>query len=452
MNPIAITNRLEPFIDTHLIDQLNGVTHQLQKPHPQEVSIIHDEPWEGNTCGYHTVFQDGDIYRMYYRGSHHDPVTTKTPHEVTCYAESTDGITWTKPNLNLYAFNGSKNNNIVWVETGAHDFSPFKDPNPNATPDAKYKAIARGDGGLYTFKSPDGIHWSPLSGHAVITEGKFDSQNLAFWDTEKNCYVDFHRGFRDVGDQKVRDILTCTSTDFLNWTEPKYITQTGAPVEQLYTNQIIPYFRAPHIYMGFPMRFVPERTVYDIAKGGVSDGVLMTSRNGQTFHRWPEAFIRPGLNHENWICRNTMVAWGMLETDSRIPKQTELSMYATEHYYSSTRCDQLRRHTIRLDGFASLHANATGGELVTKPFTFDGKNLTANFSTSAIGKLTFEIQTPNGTPIAHFAQNDCDDIFGDTTQRTITWQGKSDISHLANTPIRLRIQLHDADLFAIQFQ
>jgi len=452
MNPISIANRLEPFIDNHLIDQLNGVTHQLQKPQPQEVSIVHDEPWEGNTCGYHTVFQDGNSYRMYYRGSHHDTVTTKTPHEVTCYAESTDGITWTKPNLGLFEFDGSKNNNIVWMETGAHDFSPFKDPNPNATPDAQYKAIARGDGGLYTFKSSDGIHWSRMADHAVITEGKFDSQNLAFWDSEKNSYVDFHRGFREVGNQKVRDILTCTSTDFINWTDPKYITQTGAPVEQLYTNQIIPYFRAPHIYMGFPMRFVPERTVYDIAKGGVSDGVFMTSRNGQTFHRWPEAFIRPGLNNENWICRNTMIAWGMLETHSRIPNQTELSIYATEHYYSNTRCDQLRRHTIRLDGFASLHANATGGECITKPFTFDGKSLTANFATSAIGKLTFEIQNPNGTPITHFAQSDCDDIFGDTTQRTITWQSKSDISHLANTPIRLRIQLQDADLFAIQFQ
>ena len=259
MNPIAIANRLEPFVDDHLIAQLNGLTHQVQRPISQEVSIVHDEPWEGNTCGYHTVFQDGDIYRMYYRGSHHDGETTKTPHEVTCYAESSDGMTWTKPNLNLYEFNGSKNNNIVWVETGAHDFSPFKDPNPNAPPEAQYKALARGEGGLHAFQSPDGIHWLRMTDHAVITEGKFDSQNLAFWDNEKKCYVDYHRGFRPVGDQKVRDILTCTSTDFLNWTDPSYITQVGAPVEQLYTNQIIPYFRAPHIYFGFPMRFVPER-------------------------------------------------------------------------------------------------------------------------------------------------------------------------------------------------
>lgn len=452
MPPINIANRLEPFIDTYLIDTIDGLTHTLHQPNAQEISIVHDQPWEGNTCCYHTVFQDDDLFRMYYRGSRHDPDSTKTPYEVTCYAESTDGINWTKPNLNLFEFEGSKNNNIVWQETGAHDFSPFKDPNPNATPDAQYKALARGEGGLHAFKSPDGIHWTRIADHAVITEGKFDSQNLAFWDTLKNCYVDYHRGFRPIGDKKVRDILTCTSTDFVNWTEPTYITQTGAPVEQLYTNQILPYHRAPHFYVGFPMRFVPERTVYDIAKGGVSDGVFMSSRDGQNFHRWPEALIRPGLNDENWICRNNMIAWGILETATTISKQTELSLYATEHYYSRERCNQVRRHTVRLDGFASLHATANGGTCITKPLTFEGNTLHANFSTSAIGQLSIEIQNEDGTPIPNFTHNNCDDIYGDDISRAITWQGQSHLQTLSGKPIRLNIQLKDADLFAIQFQ
>ena len=30
--------------------------------------IEHDAPWEGNASGCHTVLQDGDSYRMYYRG------------------------------------------------------------------------------------------------------------------------------------------------------------------------------------------------------------------------------------------------------------------------------------------------------------------------------------------------------------------------------------------------
>ena len=56
-----------------------------------------DKPWEGNSCAYMTVFKDGDLYRMYYRGSHavYTQGKIEMPHfEYTCYAESGDGITW----------------------------------------------------------------------------------------------------------------------------------------------------------------------------------------------------------------------------------------------------------------------------------------------------------------------------------------------------------------------
>ena len=46
---------------------------------------------------------------------------------MTCYAESKDGIHWTKPDLGLFEFDGSKKNNIVWDGPGAHNFTPFKD-------------------------------------------------------------------------------------------------------------------------------------------------------------------------------------------------------------------------------------------------------------------------------------------------------------------------------------
>ena len=73
--------------------------------------------------------------------------TKKAAHrEVTCYAESRDGIHWTKPELGLFEFNGSKQNNIVWDGPGTHNFTPFLDTNPACPPDAKYKALAGGRG------------------------------------------------------------------------------------------------------------------------------------------------------------------------------------------------------------------------------------------------------------------------------------------------------------------
>ena len=115
---IDIGSRLELFVDDYLIEQMSGVELVLNKPVPQEVAIVHDKPWEGNVCLYHTVFQDGDRFRMYYRGCHWDEQTKKITHQVACCAESTDGIHWTRPEVGIFEFNGSRKNNIIWDGNG----------------------------------------------------------------------------------------------------------------------------------------------------------------------------------------------------------------------------------------------------------------------------------------------------------------------------------------------
>ena len=151
--------RRELFVDRFLIAKLTGDAKQhLHRPVAKEVVLTTDAPWEGNTCAYYTIFRDGTKFRMYYRGSHYDTKTKKAAHpEVTCYAESKDGIRWTKPKLGLFEFNGSKENNIVWRGVGTHCFVAFKDGNPDCPPEARYKAIARGRPVgclLYTSPSP----------------------------------------------------------------------------------------------------------------------------------------------------------------------------------------------------------------------------------------------------------------------------------------------------------
>src|SRR5437867_1456769 len=103
--PLPIGSRLELLVDDYLIDRLSGhAVHQLNRPTPREVAVVHDAPWEGTASGYHTVFQDGGLYRMYYRGQQMDVTGDKLrfpTREVICYAESKDGIHWTKPELGL---------------------------------------------------------------------------------------------------------------------------------------------------------------------------------------------------------------------------------------------------------------------------------------------------------------------------------------------------------------
>jgi hypothetical protein len=371
--PVHIGNRVEPFVDTYLIDRFEGDAKlQLHKPVDRDVAIVHDAPWEGNTSCYHTIFQDGDLYRLYYRGHHvskYDAMGGADHKEFICYAESKDGISWVKPKLGIVEFNSSKDNNIVWAGPhGTHNFAPFKDANPKAKPDEQYKAMGTGKGGQFIFKSPDGIHWQLMHDKPVITEGAFDSLNIAYFDAARKRYVDFHRDFLNG----VRGIKTATSDDFLTWTDPDWITYPGVPAEHLYTNGITPYFRAPHIFIGLPKRLVPGPNPAKHAYGGVSDAVFMTSRDGVVFSRWTEAIVRPGLQTSRWVNRNNMPAWGIVETKSSMPgAPNEVSIYTTEDYYQGSGT-ALRRHTYRLDGFVSINAPLSGGEAVTKPIVFAG--------------------------------------------------------------------------------
>jgi hypothetical protein len=100
-----------------------------------------------------------------------------------------------------------------------------------------------------------------------------------------------------------------------------------------------------------------------------------------------------------------------------------------------------RRYTLRLDGFISINAPLAGGELITRPLTFSGKQLELNYSTSAAGQLRVELQNNDGTPIPGFTLDDCDPIWGDHIARVVTWKGGSDLSSLAGKPVRIRFAM-----------
>jgi hypothetical protein len=412
------------------------------------------------------------------------PNTDKNP-LLCCYAESDDGIHWRKPELGLFAFNGSKANNIVMasgplggLDVDAGHPAVFKDENPAAAPDARYKAFFVSDKpkGLLAFKSPDGIHWAPLADKPVITDGAFDSQNLAFWDAERGEYRAYWRYF-DKGTPDnpyvgLRSIRTATSKDFIHWENQADLKFVDSPFEQLYTNQVKPYHRAPHLFIGFPMRYTDRgwsdsmRALPNLAhrewRAGiterlgtaVTDALFMASRDGVTFKRWNEALLRPGIERDGtWTYGQLCVAWQVVETKSALEgAPNELSIYADEHYWSGASGSTVRRYTLRLDGFVSLQAPMGGGELVTKPVRFTGRQLQLNFSTSAAGSVRVELQDETGRPLPGFSLEDCPPLFGDSVERPVSWRSGTDVGALAGQVVRLRVVLQDADLYAYQFK
>ena len=493
---IDIGSRLELFVDDFLIDRLTGGAEQrLHHPVPQEIIMVHDSPWEGSCSGYHTIFRDGDIYRMYYKACgfclREDEELYAHP-LYFCYAESEDGIHWSKPELGLYEFQGSRANNIVMITHKIGDITidaghgaVFKDDNPEASPDARYKAFFRATRphappGLIPFKSPDGIHWSPMIETRVLTSGTFDSQNLAFWDSLRGEYRVYWRYLNkeDSPDPNIkgpiffRSIRTARSKDFLRW---RYVLNLDygeeSPLVHLYTNVVKPYYRAPHLYIGFPVRYIergwspsmralPElehrelrarlSTRYGTA---LTESLIMFSRDGVNFKRWEEAFLRPGIERPGtWNYGQQYIAWHLVETRSPLNgAPNELSLYATESYWTEPG-SALRRYTLRLDGFVSIHAPMSGGEMITRPLTFSGSELVLNFSTSAAGDIRVEIQDESGHPLPGFTLDDCPAIFGDSIERAVVWKNGRNLADLQGNSVRLRFVLRDADLFSLRFK
>ncbi|MBL9115555.1 MAG: hypothetical protein JNJ83_11165 [Verrucomicrobiaceae bacterium] len=440
---LELDHRWELFVDEYLVAQKEGVALKLHDPVKREVVLTTDKPWEGLTCAYFSVIQDGKKVLMYYRGS--SGGSDHSDAQVTCVAESTDGIHFTRPKLGLIEAGGTKDNNVIWRGVESHNFSPFLDANPNTKPDERFKALGgvkqpgknwhQGEtpGGLYAFASADGIHWKKIRDTPVITKGAFDSQNLAFFDTTRDRYSCFSRIFQN----KVRAVQSHHSADFLAWSEgvPHQYAE-GVPSEHFYTSATVPCPTAPHLFLSFPKRFVTTRKKVPSHKdAGVSDAVFMSSRDGVHWDRpFLEAWVRPGPDLQNWTDRNNMTANGIVVTG-----EGEWSLYISEHYRHPDH--RIRRLTVRKQGFASMHADAKGGSFTTKPIKVSGSKLVVNYSTSAAGSILLEALDDSGAVVAKSTE-----IYGDEMEAAVL-----DLQQLVGKTIRLRASMKDADLFALRF-
>ena len=434
--PLDIGGRLELFVDSYLVDKFDNTELKLHEPRDEGEVLRYDKPWEGQFCAYNTVIYDGDIYRVYYRGKRVKAADGVS--EVTCYAESKDGITWTKPALGLHEADGSKANNIILAMPGVtHNFSPFLDTRPGVPAEERFKALGGVQtvgGGLYALVSADGIHWKKLQKGPVLTKGAFDSQNVAFWSEEEGCYVACFRTFtagkvtaKEWKPSGYRSVSRATSSDFLNWSDTVPMQFEPAQEVHLYINQTHPYFRAPNLWISTSARFMQGRRAITAREeqklqvtegyaGDVSDCVLLTSRDGRTYQQtFREAFIRPSLRQSQWVSRTGYPALNVVQTGPEA-----MSLYVNQDYTQPTA--HLRRYSMRLDGFASVNAPYKGGEMLTKPLQFKGRHLMLNFATSAAGSIRVEIQDEAGKPLPGYTAAECVELLGNRISWPVRWK------------------------------
>jgi hypothetical protein len=466
--PIVIENRLELFIDSHIMEKFEEMEVRLGTPVSGGIALKFNEPWERRfSGGYVSVLTDGKLFRIYYRG---EGEGQGAPGQVTCYAESKDGIHWVKPKLGLFKVKGSANNNVVMKgnhQQSTHNLSVLFDARTGVPDDERFKAVGgvassiRPGRGLYRYVSADGIHWKRYKDStALFIDGYgMDSQNVLAWLPEENLYAIYLRTWTGdkPGDKTLlkgmRTIARSVSEDFIHWSEPVPMQFGDSPAENLYTNATQPYFRAPHILISMPFRFSPDSKVLsdkemesmDIDKTmwkGVSDAVLMSSRGGNIYERkFLESFVRPGNDQRNWAARSTIPALGIIPTG-----QNEISFFLTRAYGTSD-C-YLERMKLRVDGFASLHTGYIEGAGISKPVVLRGKNFKINYSASSIGYIYVVLLDETGKEIEGFGRADAHKLMGDKIDADVKWKSGKTISDIGDKPVRIKFISRDADIYS----
>ena len=463
----------EVFWDTDLIDRSRTTAElTLHHPIPREVVAKLGEPWEGDGCNSFSIVKDDGLYRMYYLGWEmldKDVTKHSTKTSQVCCMESTDGLHWVKPDLGICEFGGSRHNNIV-MDRSVLDFSDmvhvFIDTNPACPPEERYKAVSPDrEKYLSCYISADGLHFT--KGWRMTNKGKFDTHNIAFWVPEEQLYYVYVRDFHGVpedGDLNlgVRDVRWMTSPDFRTWSDPVLLDFGNREDYPLYTNEMQIYERAPHMRIGFPSRYVERKAWtgnYDQLPNAehrrklvnihprygltVTDCVFMTTRDGRHFNRFDEAFMRPGPERiRNWVYGDCYPATGLIETKSDLEgAPDEMSMYVYENHWSQ-KPTEVRRYTIRKDGFASMSAGYGEKKIVTTPVTFTGSKMELNFSTSARGYVYVTVRACGQEA------RSCE-LFGDALDRAVPFEG--DLAAMAGKKAEIEFTLRDADVFSYRF-
>jgi len=428
--------------DDYLIAESWNVTYEaatLQKYEANPI-IECDQPWEkvmSFTMGHYD--ESEATFKLWYN-TYGKGQTPKC-----CYAWSKDGKQWEKPNLGLFEFNGSRDNNISLENIGAGSvFEDFRDLDPQR----RYKMAfstrdARGRG-LTIASSPDGLKWEKHP-YSLLSGKEFDSQNVIIWDDQRGLYLAYVR-FWLYG---MRQIRRATSPDLLHWSELEWVhgpDDLDPPGLDLYTPAVCKYSAAPNLFVMLTSAFEHKTDQLWIQ--------LALSRDGINWKRHRHAFIENGPAG-TWDCGAIYAVPEVMLHEDR------LHVFYKAHNVGHVEVESggaIGMGTLRRDGFVAVKAGAREGVVTTKTLAFshDGPispnkgRLTLNIN-AAGGQARVEILDLNGVPIPGYGKLDCDAIESDSTLHIVSWNGKRAIDELMGTPIKLRFYLTNCELYSLRF-
>ena len=497
--PLRLGEDKHLFLDRRLIESSKGVRLVFNPPEqPRENLILKDRPWEqGRVGGYAHVLKDGELYRMYYNS-----FDRSYQIRYLCLALSSDGVRWTKPDLDLIEYQGIRKTNIVAIDAFG---SPFIDPFD--TPEKRYKLYSRvgrapgerdqitgsrstssevqwpafkgaDPSAVYLLYSRDGVRWKreaePVMPYYV------GAPTSVLWNDSIERWAIYPRAYLPQSQVRVYARTTARKYELAKRfdLEPSshrnQMQESGfslgglldeLPVVlkpdrqdpdgmQVYTLYAYNY-PAADAYVAFPSMWYSRRPDdFGREDPGAADALEIQFAYSRDGIEWQRPFRKPlvslgtpGSGFEGQIYGAGLVKSG-----------DQLFLYynglPSDHMTRDKSVDWTcitARAIFRLDGFVSADADYAGGELTTPLLTFSGSRLRYNAKTGGGGYIRTEILDESGKPIPGFTLAAADRINGNSVHHVVSWRGKDEAGAVAGRKIKLRLVMRDVKLYSLQF-
>lgn len=409
--------------------------------HANNPLIVRQHPWEGT--GPHmggSVLRDPDSgrFRMWYSVFNRHAYDNKLPFSYNvCYAESDNGLTWRKPILGVFDYQGSTSNNCIRLGTDkTQNIDVCLNPTPGVHP-GRFLAIDNQRGGVFASTSDDGFTFQRLIEQPAISYHS-DTHNNFVFDETRGRWLLFCRPRAYAGDHK-RRVSVQSSPDLRQWTHERTILVPTETEAQEYYGMTV--FRRGDLFFGVVQ--VYDRTT------ALLHAELAWSGDGEHWDMLPKhpAFLPVGQ-------KGAWDAGMILLAESPVVVRDELWFYyggfSLPHDTKEENTCAIGLATAERDRLAGMKPRTKdAGMILTRPFVPEGQRITVNARIR--GRLSAELRTDNNKPVPGFALADCDAVSETGFARELRWKSHS-LSDSPEKEVRVLFRLEDAELFSFDLE
>ena len=484
---VQIGKQKQLFVDHYIIDTLENVSievGQAQKygvvmeptlPSDFQTGKVHDGPdggagysfGESAFCWFFSPHWDEQkkMFRLWYMPSKRKGIGL-------AYAESKDGINWTKPMVSK----DGKSNIVMEPANGAglDGVTVTIDPSLPYGSSEKYKVAYfphPGKGQTHLGYSADGINWKHYNNGNPVTGRAADFSNKITWDPNRKKYLllcrqDFGaaggvgelRGVRIMEHSKSNDLINHptawkTLTKFVLNDPSKTIVpgSRNVPERQIHT---FPIWYYEGVWFGLTDVLVATDVPVPHGKQdyqkrhekGVWEFYMAPSRDATNYDFEIAAYPRKPL-----IPRGPN---GSFDKDCARPPANIIThndehwiyYFATNERWGARFWDaRLALAKLRLDGFFYIESKNKEGNIMTKPFILEGDSIEIN-TDSINGYIKVEILDQNGNKLASSkTYRGYDNI-----RLNLKWEDYENLNHFKGKKIRLKFTLMNSKIFSFK--